>query len=74
MLGGLSSEEVSMIVVDSVGSRLGHIVNCNAQTQQLLGYEKESIVDKNITRIMPKIYAELHNNFILSYLQGKTHS
>jgi hypothetical protein len=63
-----------MIAVDSVGSRLGNIVNCNSQTHALLGYQKESIVDKNITRIMPKIYGDLHNDFILSFLQGKTHS
>jgi len=71
-LGGLLSDEVAMIAVDSVGGRLGHIVNCNGQTRTLLGYEKSSLLEKNITRIMPKIYGELHNNFILSFLQGRT--
>jgi len=65
---------MAMIVVDSVGSKLGHVVNCNKQTQMLLGYEKENIVNKNVTRIMPKFYSDLHNNFILNFLKGQSHT
>jgi len=60
-----------MIAVDSVGKRLGKIVNCNNQTDRLLGFKKKSLLEKNITRIMPKIYSELHDHFILNYLKGQ---
>ena len=37
----------------------------------MLGFDKESIMDKNITRIMPKVYSELHNSFITSFIRRK---
>lgn len=58
-----------MLVVDTVGQALGNIVNSNAQVKSLLGFEKEDIMDKNITRLMPKMFAEIHNSFIVRFLQ-----
>jgi len=63
---------MAMIAVDSVGASLGHVINCNKQTKSFLGYEKENIIGKNITRIMPKVYAELHNNFIINFIKGQS--
>ena len=64
-------EEVCMVAVDSVGKKIGNIVNCNSKVKDLLGFEKESILDKNITRIMPKVYTELHNSFITNFIRRK---
>ena len=60
-----------MIAVDSVGKNLGSIVNCNSKTKDLLGYEKDSLINKNITRIMPRVYTELHNSFLLNFIKKK---
>ena len=64
-------EEVCMVALDSVGKKIGNIVNCNSKVKELLGFEKESILDKNITRIMPKVYTELHNSFITNFIRRK---
>jgi len=61
-----------MITVDTVGNNLGLIKNCSTQIKELLGYDKKAILGKQITKIMPKIYAELHNNFILDYIHHKS--
>jgi len=63
-----------MVALDSVGKKLGQVVNCNKHIHGLLGYDKESIINKSIVRIMPKAYAELHNDFILNYLKGQSHT
>jgi PAS domain-containing protein len=60
-----------MIALDSVGSRLGVVANCNSQTKRLLGYEKAALIGKNITRTMPNIYSDLHNNFLLKFISRK---
>jgi PAS domain S-box-containing protein len=67
----LNYDEAGMIGVDTVGSRLGTIVNCSPHIKNQLGYEKTTLLGKNITRIMPKMYSDLHNNFILNYLHKK---
>ena len=64
-----SGDEVCMVVTDTVSSKLGHILNCNAQTKDLLGYSKESIIGKNLIKLMPKVYSELHNSFIINFLK-----
>jgi hypothetical protein len=45
-----------MITVDTVGNNLGIIKNCSTQIKELLGYDKKLIINKQITKIMPKIY------------------
>ena len=59
-----------MIAVHTFGHNLGHIVNCNSHLKEVFGYEKKSVLDKKVTRLMPKVYADLHNTFILNYLKG----
>jgi hypothetical protein len=65
-LGGLVSHETCMIAVDTVGCRLGSVTNCNSHTKVMLGFDKNAILGKNITKIMPKIYTDLHDDFLLS--------
>jgi PAS domain S-box-containing protein len=64
-------DEVGMIGLDTVGNRLGHVICCNSQIKHTLGYERDSLIGKNITHIMPKIYSDLHNNLLLNYLHKK---
>jgi len=48
---------VSIIAVDSIGSNLGVVINSNTYVKDLLGFERQGLIGKNITKIMPKIYA-----------------
>lgn len=52
-----------------MGNGLGVVLNCNAQVQELLGYDRSSLIGKNVTKLMPKIYSELHNNFMLDFIR-----
>lgn len=46
---------------------MGIITNCNNEVNRLLGYTKPEIIGESVDMIMPKIYADYHTNFMLSY-------
>lgn len=48
---------------------LGEVLNCNNEITQLLGYKKQDIIKQNINRIMPKILAGVHDDFIRNFIQ-----
>lgn len=61
-----------MVAVDTIGSSLGKVVNCNLMITKILGFEKQTVMGKNVNRLMPKIFSEIHNSYILEYLKGYT--
>ena len=66
-------EEVgTLIVIDTVSPNLGTVVNTNSEIKEFLGYDKNYMIGKNVTRLMPKVYSKLHDNFILNYLKRET--
>jgi len=48
---------------------IGTVTNSNNEITRILGYSKNDIISQNISRIMPKIYADLHDGFMRSYLE-----
>lgn len=65
----LPVDEVTTIAVDTVGNKLGEIVSTNSQIKELLGFEKSTLIGKNVIKLMPKIYSELHNSFIINFIK-----
>ena len=61
---------MAIITVDSIGNNLGVVLNCNNGVQSALGFDRNGLIGKNVTKIMPKIYSELHNNFMLRFILG----
>jgi len=45
------------------------VLNSNKNVNSLLGYTQKEIVGKNVTKIMPKIYADMHGTFMLNFLK-----
>ncbi|CAD8045670.1 unnamed protein product [Paramecium sonneborni] len=48
---------------------LGAITNCNNEIQKLLGYKKADLLRSNVSRIMPRILASVHDDFIRNFIQ-----
>lgn len=63
---------MAIITVDSIGNNLGVVLNCNNNVQSALGFDRYGLIGKNVTKIMPKIYSELHNNFMLRFIRSET--
>ena len=57
------------MTLNSIGNNLGVVLNCNNAVQETLGFDKNGLIGKNVTKIMPKIYSELHNDFILRFIR-----
>lgn len=64
-------EETSIITLDTVGNNLGVVLNANSHVKDLLGFDKKTLLGKNITKLMPKIYTELHNSFMLNFIRSE---
>ena len=48
---------------------IGTVTNSNNEITRILGYSKNDIISQNISRIMPKVYADLHDGFMRCYLE-----
>lgn len=49
-------------------STIGIITNCNSELKNYLGYERSELLNQKVTKIMPKIFTEIHDKFIRNYL------
>jgi len=48
---------------------MGNVTNSNNEITRILNFSKNDIVDQNCNRIMPKVYADLHDGFMRHYLE-----
>ena len=51
---------------------MGIVINSSNNIREILGYDKIDIIGKNVTKLMPKIYSELHNSFMLKFIRSET--
>ncbi|MDH3336021.1 MAG: PAS domain S-box protein, partial [Rhodospirillaceae bacterium] len=58
-------------VVDSIvtSNSRGEIISCNPGTEKIFGYAKEEMIGKNLSMLMPKQQAEMHDGYIDAYIQ-----
>ncbi len=47
---------------------MGIVVHTNYQVKNLIGYKRGDLIDRNVSGIMPKIYAETHNAVLSRYI------
>jgi len=43
-------------------------LNNNNNSLRILGWNKVDVMDQNISRIMPKVYADIHDKLMENYL------
>ena len=43
-------------------------MHTNYQVKNLIGYKRGDLIDRNVSGIMPKIYAETHNAVLSRYI------
>lgn len=58
-----------IITVSGNYNSIGTVTNSNNEIARILGYAKQDIMEQNISRIMPKVYADLHDGFMKNYLE-----
>ena len=60
---------MSVLHVSTDSWTVGNILSCNTQVLKFLGYEKSELIGSNVHKIMPKVYHDIHNDFIKNYLE-----
>jgi PAS domain S-box-containing protein len=48
---------------------IGTVTNSNNEVTRILGFAKNDIIGQNINRIMPKIFADMHDGLLRSYFE-----
>lgn len=63
------SPQVVQVTISMNKESLGTVLSCSPTIQQVLGYPKANIIGKNINAIMPYVYANNHNEFLLRNIE-----
>eukprot|EP00331_Platyophrya_macrostoma_P019490 CAMPEP_0176470080 /NCGR_PEP_ID=MMETSP0127-20121128/40245_1 /TAXON_ID=938130 /ORGANISM="Platyophrya macrostoma, Strain WH" /LENGTH=784 /DNA_ID=CAMNT_0017864311 /DNA_START=1009 /DNA_END=3359 /DNA_ORIENTATION=- len=58
-----------IITVSGNYNEMGIIKNCNNEIKRIFGITKSDIIGQNITEIIPKVIANIHDNFMHNYFE-----
>lgn len=62
------NEEMTVICISTCNGTLGQVLSCNNLIKKFLGYDKKELIGNKINKIMPKVFHELHDDFVKNYL------
>lgn len=62
------NSNLCIITIQTAVANMGTIVNCNSELEGILQFSKTEVVGQKITKLMPKLYYELHDGFICKYI------
>ena len=62
------NSNLCIITISTCTSNMGLILNSNTDLQRLLGYSKSEVVGQKVTKLMPKVYYDIHDGFINRYI------
>lgn len=65
----LISDKSAILTVDAIGSSLGAVINSSRNIKNLLGHERKVLLGKNVTKLMPKVYNDMHSEFMLNFIK-----
>eukprot|EP01022_Parablepharisma_sp_SALTPOND_P012940 TRINITY_DN1684_c0_g1_i1.p1 TRINITY_DN1684_c0_g1~~TRINITY_DN1684_c0_g1_i1.p1 ORF type:complete len:1654 (-),score=167.49 TRINITY_DN1684_c0_g1_i1:41-5002(-) len=63
------SSDTAIVVISGDLDSLGMIQTTNEHVRHQLGFDVSDLVDRNISRIMPRIIGEVHDNFMLHHFK-----
>jgi PAS domain S-box-containing protein len=64
------NSETAIITISGNFRQIGTITNSNNQISNLLGYNKSEVIGEKIETIMPKIFADSHDDLLFKYFDN----
>lgn len=64
------NSDTAIVTISGNFRKIGQITNSNSQITQLLGYNKQDLVNEKIETIMPKIFADSHDDLLFKYFDS----
>lgn len=65
---GENSNTCIMTVSGNFNS-MGTVINANNEITRILGFTKSEIIGQNISKIQPKVYADIHDTLMRNYFE-----
>lgn len=59
----------AIIVISATSTRIGTIIHANEEVENILGYKRRELIGKNITIIIPRPIAKVHDRLIQRYFE-----
>ena len=60
--------QTGIIVISGNQHNLGVILHCNTQVKKIIGYFMNDLIGQNISRVMPKVIGDHHDESLKGYL------
>jgi PAS domain S-box-containing protein len=59
----------AIIIISATSTNVGTIIHTNDEIEYVLGYKRREVIGKNISLIMPRPIARVHDLFIHRYFE-----
>ena len=59
-----------MIIISGSTNNFAKILAMNNKAERIFGYLTNELIGQKLTRLMPKLFMENHENFILNFVNG----
>jgi len=58
-----------ILTVSGNFNNMGTVVNVNNEITRILNFSKSDLIGQNISKIMPKVYADIHDSLMRNYFE-----
>ncbi|TNV87853.1 hypothetical protein FGO68_gene5771 [Halteria grandinella] len=58
-----------IVVISATSSKIGTIIHCNEEVESVLGFQKRDIIGSNVTVLIPRPIAKVHDRLIQRYFE-----
>lgn len=63
------NSNAAVIIISATSTNVGTIIHTNDEIEQILGFKRKEVIGKNISLIMPRPIARVHDLFIHRYFE-----
>jgi hypothetical protein len=63
------NERMCVLHISMANANIGIVLNCNSEAKKYLWCEKQELINQKVTKVMPKVFSDIHDTFIEEYLK-----
>jgi PAS domain S-box-containing protein len=58
-----------VIIISATSTKIGTIIHTNEEVEEVLGYKRKDLIGRNITTIIPRPIAKVHDRLVQRYFE-----
>lgn len=59
----------AVIIISATSTKIGTIIHTNEEVEEVLGYNRKDLIGRNITTIIPRPIAKVHDRIVQRYFE-----